>query len=636
VGRLIGAFYFDSRPIEIGAQVWNRALADSIRSRASGESTPGLSIECTAAPGERPRENGRMASPSGDICTWDGRLDNREDLLLQLGRNLPEDPCDCALALELFRARGIQGLRDLIGDWSLAIWDSKSRTLVLASDYAGVRPLYYHAAPHGVLWSSSLSDLVEGMGASLLDVEYVARFLTRGQVAFRTPYRDVLPVPPGHAVSVREQGVSVEAFWRPAVGQSIGLRDERDYEEQLRCLFGEAVRVRLRTDSPVCAELSGGLDSSSVVAMADGILGGGRTPRLVTFSYTHKNCRDQRYFEALERERNLNGIHFDLEKVPFVAADQAGKAAPGWWEPRFVELAREMNRLGSRVLLTGQFGDFIMGNTPDDSDQVVDYLDRGRRLRAWREACAWGQSQQVPVYPIFWRALKTKYLGWNGSLAPAGASGGGPYAGVDSLAKALAGKLEWEERRVPGALAWKEAAPGRRRRFRALTDMLLARKLQVPDTLDHISYAHPFAHRPLVEFMMAVPPAVVCRPGEPRRLMRRAFAGLLPPAILRRRSKAGYGSVYRQALLPLAAEALRDPAGMRSVELGFVDCASVTARLQAFLNGLDCNEFQLRQVILFEFWLRNRWDPGRARPPRGNRAPVSMPNLFAFQIALST
>jgi hypothetical protein len=166
--------------------------------------------------------------------------------------------------------------------------------------------------------------------------------------------------------------------------------------------------------------------------------------------------------------------------------------------------------------------------------------------------------------------------------------------------------------------------------------MLLARKLQVPETLEHLSYAHPFAHRPLVEFMLTIPPAVACRPGEPRRLMRRAFAGLLPPSILKRQSKASYAARYRQALLPLAAEALRDAARMRSVELGFIDRDSVAERLLAFVNGLDCNESQLRQIILFEFWLRNRWESGQAAPPRGKRAPVGTPNSFSFQVALST
>jgi hypothetical protein len=156
---------------------------------------------------------------------------------------------------------------------------------------------------------------------------------------------------------------------------------------------------------------------------------------------------------------------------------------------------------------------------------------------------------------------------------------------------------------------WQAAPSGRRRRFRALSEMLQARILQVPEALQHISYTHPFAHRPLVEFMLTIPPAVVCRPGEPRRLMRRAFAGLLPESVRKRKSKAAYGGVYRRALLPLAADMLREPGKMRVAEYGFVDRNSVTERLSAFTGGLDSNEAQLRQIILLEFWLRNRERP---------------------------
>jgi hypothetical protein len=106
--------------------------------------------------------------------------------------------------------------------------------------------------------------------------------------------------------------------------------------------------------------------------------------------------------------------------------------------------------------------------------------------------------------------------------------------------------------------------------------------------------------------MLTIPPAEVCRPGEPRRLMRRAFNHFLPSAILQRRSKAAYTQVYRQALIPLATQMLLQPGQIRLVAHGYVDGPGVTERLARFLQGLDCNELQLRQLLLFEFWLRNR------------------------------
>ena len=75
-----------------------------------------------------------------------------------------------------------------------------------------------------------------------------------------------------------------------------------------------------------------------------------------------------------------------------------------------------------------------------------------------------------------------------------------------------------------------QAPPERRKHFHALSMMLELRTLQAPEPLQHLDYTHPFAHRPLVEFLMSVPADVLCRPGEPRRLMRRALSDQWPPS----------------------------------------------------------------------------------------------------------
>jgi asparagine synthase (glutamine-hydrolysing) len=128
--------------------------------------------------------------------------------------------------------------------------------------------------------------------------------------------------------------------------------------------------------------------------------------------------------------------------------------------------------------------------------------------------------------------------------------------------------------------------------------------LQAPEALQHVSYTHPFVDRRLVEFMLAIPPAVVVGPGEPRRLMRRAFSGLLPEPVLRRRSKASFGGMYDRWLAPLAAEMLAAPDRLQVVERGYLERDSLVERLAAFQRGADCNVEQLRVAILLEYWLR--------------------------------
>jgi asparagine synthase (glutamine-hydrolysing) len=610
MSTLAGIYYFDQRPISAPDEARvRRALGDFDRQPIHCFRSQGLIMGVAGSHFGSSEDDIFSRSPDGSVSTWDGRLDNHEDLRPGSGCDFPPPSASSGLAVKAYQSKGAAGFRGLVGDWSLAIWDGRLRSVVLASDYAGIRPLYYYRGNDRLLWSSCLADLIRWTGIPELDEEYVADFLAHGSVAHRTPYRGVYPVPPGCAVCVSPDRIATQPFWDLPVGQETRFRDERCYEEQLRILFREAVSVRLKSQGPVCAELSGGLDSSSVVSMAAQLknVDSGSFPELITLSYTHEGSTDEKYFRTVERAYNLSSIHLQLEEHPFVAANRAGGAVPAWWEPRFRETARLMGRLGSSAYMTGQLGDFIMGNLVDDSDQVADYLQRHRFLQAVREAFSWSQSLRVPIYSILWRALRTNYSSW---AAPSVTTTCDPYQHIDSLAPEFRKRVDLSDYNRQSELRWQAASPSRRGRFRALNDMLSARLLQAPEWLQHVSYTHPFAHRPLVEFMLTIPPAVVCRPGEPRRLMRRAFAELLPPAILKRRSKTTYEQVYRQALVPMAAELLKRPGEMRMVESGYVDRRSVTERLTRFTQGLGCNASQLRQLILFEFWLRNRAHSG--------------------------
>ena len=587
---------------------------------------PGL-VMGWAAGSDAPRRHGLFQSPGRSVCLWDGRIDNRKDLP---GHSDPRpDGSDAELIWDVYRKKGVDGLGGVVGDWSLCIWDADRREIVLASDYAGIRPLYYHRGAEGVYWSSALADLVRWTGIQELDETYVASFLVTAKAPTRTPYAGILPVPAGHAVSIAQDKIAERTFWTLPIHRETRYPDERQYEERLLELFRESVQARLAAGTPACSELSGGLDSSSIVCMADRLRrempGEGSNPingsRPITFSYTYEASPDERFFREVERACGLSGCHLELREYPAVAADRMA-AEPTWWEPRFQELARRMAAMGSGVLLTGQFGDFIMGNIADDSGQVAEWLARGRFGRAAREAYAWGRAQQVPIYPILWRAIREAWFSWVPSVNPRDSVGAIPASAEDSLVEAHRARLELYDRERLADDAWRHAPPGRRRRFRSAAEALRSRTLQTPEALQHISYTHPYAHRPLVEFMLTIPPHVVFGPEQPRRLMRRAFAGLLPPMILSRKSKASYLSTYRGALMPLATALLQSPAEIQLVERGFVDRRSLIGRLEKFTQGLDCNETQLRQILLLEFWLRNRM-----ASPRSSDSAAPRPQL---------
>jgi asparagine synthase (glutamine-hydrolysing) len=364
------------------------------------------------------------------------------------------------------------------------------------------------------------------------------------------------------------------------------------------------VRVRIPAGSPACLELSGGLDSSSIACMTRKLAGEGRVSPsdLTAVTYTHADSPDESFALLVERWCGITSIRLDVNAYPYIAAGAAGSAVPSWWSARNAELAARMTASSVPVLLSGQIGDLIMGNWHDESDRVADLVRQGSLLLAGAEAHAWSRLLNVPVYWILWRALR---LNFPFISPPTGLVTDLPRDGSDSLSDRTRTRAAEILDRSSSEARWRDAPFGRRAHFRMLGEILDSRGLEVPEELYPIFYTHPYAHRPLLEYMLAIPPEIVGGIGEPRRLMRRAFAGLLPPAVLRRRSKASFSEIFARALRPLAEKLLEAPSRTLLATRGYIDVASLERRLRLFLNGLDCNEPQLRRVILVEFWLRS-------------------------------
>ncbi len=557
--------------------------------------------------------NGQMAG-RGDlkqtyVLHWDGRLDNRNDLLPLLADLLREDKSNSNVALAAYQRWGTDGLVHLIGDWSVVIRDDANRTTVLASDFAGVRPLYYSVQRGQVFWSSRLQSVVEATGISELDEQYMGAFLLYGGCPNRTPYKGIYSVPAGHAVSVSSAETKVGRFWSLPVRDEIRYQNPHRYEEQLRALFREAVSVRLQTEAPVLAELSGGLDSSSVVSMADGLMRSSAVPAslLTTISYLWRDSLDEPFIREMESFCRIKGVHISTHEAPFISETQMSSSQPEMFWPLRKSVALVSRRLEAKVLLTGQNGDLITGNWFDDSLQVSASLRRFRLANAWTEAIQWSKILRLPVYRVLLQAA-------GGALPPAlmptnvYAKNDGshtPKSTETSLPDNLVNRLGLSEFRNFFSDFWMQAAPERRKYFRSLSSTLELRTLQVPELWQDLDYTHPFAHRPLVEFLMTVPVDVICGPGQPRKLMRSALSDLWPVHLRKRRSKCLFDLPWQESLSPLA-QSLINGKQLQLVDYGFVDGSNVMSRLKRLSAGLDCNVEQMRFVIALELWLRGR------------------------------
>jgi len=275
---------------------------------------------------------------SGVIITWDGRLDNRAELISSFSDLLTADSTDLSIVAAANDRWGTDCFSKLIGDWAVSIWNPNSRSLVLAKDPVGTRHLYYSFERAHVTWGTILDPLVLLSGRTFqLNQEYIAGSLSFFPAAHLTPYAGIHSVPPSCFVLLRPGNCSIKKYWDFDPGKRIVYSTDAQYEEHFRFVFGQAVRRRLRSERPVLAELSGGMDSSSIVCMADTMLthGTGEAPRLDTLSYyddSEPNWNERPYFTKVEEKRGRTGCHIDISKqdpLKCVVDGQKFVATPG-------------------------------------------------------------------------------------------------------------------------------------------------------------------------------------------------------------------------------------------------------------------------------------------------------------------
>ncbi len=220
--------------------------------------------------------------------TFNGEIFNyvelREELIARGHRF--RTASDTEVIVRLYEEMGPDCVERLNGDFAFAIWDSRRRRLMLARDRMGVRPLFYAERDGALYFASEVKALLQvpGIEAELDPIALDQIFTFWFPLAPRTVFKGVAELPPAHVLIASPGHVSVRRYWAldfpDAADARRGERDEAGIAEEVRALLIDATRIRLRSDVPVGAYLSGGLDSSIVAAIAGRLA----PERLRTFS----------------------------------------------------------------------------------------------------------------------------------------------------------------------------------------------------------------------------------------------------------------------------------------------------------------------------------------------------------------
>lgn len=274
---ILGIYYRDGAPVD-------RELLETMRSRMAYWGPDGSQILCRDSVGfgqfmlfntpESLNERlPRYATEDGLLFTCEARIDNRQELFSALSVPFDErnDMPDSELILRAYRKWGLDCPDYLLGDWSFAIWDEKKKHLFLARDHRGSTALYYYLDHKIFAFASSIKALLVLPGLNLqINELYLAQKLVSWppDPPENTIYEGIKRLLDAHCLLITSEQVKVWRYWFMENTPELRQKSRQEYIEGFLEHYREAVRCRLRSYRPVCAQLSSGLDSGSVVALA--------------------------------------------------------------------------------------------------------------------------------------------------------------------------------------------------------------------------------------------------------------------------------------------------------------------------------------------------------------------------------
>ncbi len=624
---IAGVMNFNGQPV---SSTTIQKMTDIIRHR--GPDDEGQYIAGSVGLGHRRlsiidlSEKGHQPMSNEDGTIWivyNGEIYNYRSLnqeLVAKGHRITSN-CDTESILHLYEEYGTDCVHHLRGMFSFAIWDSKQQLLFAAVDRLRIKPFYYTQIGDTFLFASELkailaSDLYQGK----LSYEAIHHYLSFQTVPVpMTIYENIFTLPGGHALTVHNGQVDVFRYWDISFEVADGYSEEL-YKKQLRELLAQSVEMRLMSDVPLGAFLSGGIDSSVVV----GLMHEAQPRTFKTFSIGYdvggKEYDDTYYAQLVSRRYQTDhtvqvikagDVLRELKNFIWYLDEPSTDAINSYFVSKLA--ARDVT-----VVLCGQGGDELFAGY-QTFDLLLEFMARDRK---WERLPTAVRKALVNVYQAMpgrvkknpWGESIDRFLFWYGSFVK-------KYSTLRmELTEAEKHQLYSELMRQQ--LNGTDSHAIYQRYYEQLPAAVdpinrvsyLDLKVHLGDVLmrdvDVMSMAFsletriPLIDHKLVEFVATLPPALKLKDGKKKYIFIEAVKDLLPPEVLTRR-KLGFAFPFpiwlKNELRPLVDFVLSKEVIERR---GLFDFDSVNRLKQDFYSGKNLRYRKIWGLVILELWLR--------------------------------
>jgi len=517
-------------------------------------------------------EGGRQPMHSDDgrfHIVFNGEIYNYRDIkqrLVQKGIHF-KTGTDTEVLLKLFIEEGPASLKAVRGMFAYAVWDKKEKSLFMARDRIGKKPLFYYLSGSDFAFASELKSILEIEGIKKnIDLTAFADYLKYLFVPHpKTIYENMFKLEPGHYLVFRDGKVSTHGYWD--VDFSPGpVRSERATADELLAIIDDAVRCRLISDVPLGAFLSGGIDSSAVVNLMAKALKGPVTTCTIGFN-------SKRYNEALDAKqfsRTLKTIHHEhyIEHEP----SKIVKKLIWHFDEPFADSSMvptyyvsQLARKNVTVALSGDGGDESFAGYDKYS---IDSFEN--RVRQWVPSFVLKQMNQITASARKGVLKKLNSLTGSALLEPGYAF----YITNSFISDPIMKSLISED--VYRAIKGYDPSSHIARYYHALrgadhlsrilyTDLKMYLPGDVLVKVDRMSMANalevrsPLLDHKVIEFAARIPSSLKMKRGEKKHILKEAFKGILPNELMHRK-KHGFevplDSWFKNELHDMAKEAL--------------------------------------------------------------------------------
>ena len=471
---------------------------------------------------------------------------------------------------------------------------------IFQRDLIGFTPFYYTQQKDQFFYADNLDTLINMADIKPEpDPDSMYSFLHYGTVAYhKTMYKGIYRLPPAHHMTVVSgKIVKIERYWHPEkikINHNITLEEAK---ETFLHLFEKALSSYNVDDPSLVFELSGGLDSSSVVSFLSQ-----KNPykriRTVSMDFDHPDSNEKKYVKDVETQYpNIHALHLDMEHIDYAdtySLETLYKAHPHWpflaTMTPVLPMLEALNSRGVKTIVTGLGGDELLQGTPL---VMADHL-KSFRLHLLIEELKHCSSlphciKQYMLRPI----LKPETI---------------------SMIKRLLGHTVASPRYPKNYVELEETYRCRSKAFcrelgfltSTLTNYLIESSYMywAKETMG-ITFRHPFYDRELMEFVISLPGELKYRRGVSKYILREAMKGVLPASIYHRTDKATFFDGYRKRIDAFDKSRLVKHASI--VSLGLISQNDLTLLLKNYEKREDAYPFPLSRALNLEYWYQNQY-----------------------------